>query len=107
MLNVYWRRVAVRWAKSLMQKFVLCIAVLCLAVSLPSWAVDAEPEKAPAEKKEILDRLDAANGLFSEGKIRDAAAAYKALLREELKPPTWGKVTFNLGHRPYQTVRIR
>jgi len=83
--------------KSLMKKLVPCFAVLCLAASVPSWAAEAEPEKAHAEKRQFLDRFDVANDLFSKGKVREAATAYKALLREGLKPPTWGKVTFNLG----------
>ena len=80
-----------------MKKLGVCFAVLCFAVWLPSWGANAEREKAPAEEKEFLDRFDAANDLFSKGKLREAATAYDALLKERPKPPTWGKVTFNLG----------
>lgn len=81
-----------RWAEA-MNKYLRHLVLLgALSVALLQ-ADDA----APAEKKELLDRFDAANALFQNGKVREAAVEYQALLKEDLTPPTWGKLTFNLG----------
>ena len=54
-------------------------------------------DTTPVDKKEFLDRFDSANALFQKGNIREATVDYQALLKEDLTPPTWGKITFNLG----------
>lgn len=66
---------------------------LCVGAATWSHAADSTQE----EKKEFVERLNAANDLFTKGKIREAIAGYQALLKEDLIPPTWGKTTFNLG----------
>jgi tetratricopeptide (TPR) repeat protein len=82
-----------------MKRLTVFISALCLLswCALPLRAADTDAQKSTEEKKDLLDRLERANALFSEDKIEAAVGIYKAVLAEKPMPPTWGKVTFNLG----------